>query len=326
MRLIISLLMLASFFSLSTLNAAAQTHEWARAEEIPGLKADQGYVSAAWHEGILHVVTNDRKAIILHAQQIKGQWVAPVSLAHNHSGLVPDLAVCSGKLHMATLPGKFKIYHSQWDGRAWSDAIQIPEMETRSRVQITGMDGILHLVHGGKDSDKKRIWHVANAGWGWGRDESLPDQSARYTAAIAGLDGMLHLVYVGKNANTVWHTTRSRWGAWTQPVQIPGVATGRFVDLAAANRRLFMVFTVDSEKHDGKAAPVAYCEWSDGRWSAPTTLKNYVCYGAPAVAVKPGLPDQIHLFLPSKVGVLHLHTQDKVQVAPMKMKNVQRAQ
>jgi len=326
MRLITVVFSISLLLPALATNVSAQPHEWSRGQEIPGLVAYQGHVSAAWYKNELHVVTNDSDKNIKHARQVNGQWIAPVFLAHNHSGLVPDIAVCGGQLHMATLPGNFKIYHSLWDGRAWRDAEIIPEMETSQRVDITGMDGILHLTHSGKDSKKKRIWHTTNAGWGWGRDDTLPNQTARYTAAMAGLDGTLHMVYVSKNSNTAWHTTRSRWGEWTPPVQIPGVETGRAIDLAAANGRLFMIFTAGTSKYDGKQAPVAYCEWHDGRWSAPTTLKGYVCYGAPAVAAQPGLPEQIHLFLTTPKGVLHLQTVDKAELAPMKKQSVQRAE
>ncbi len=309
--------------SLLALPLNSFAHEWTRAEEIPGLTAYQGVVSAAWHDRVLHVVTNERNKDIKHAQRVNGQWIAPVALAHHKSGLVPDLAVSGGKLHMLELPGNFKIKHAIWDGRAWQPSVEIPDMQTRQRVETTGMDGVLHLTHGGKDSDAKRVYYAANAGWGWGHNMRVPNQTARSTASLAGLDGTLHMVYVSKNSFTVWHTTCTRWGEWTPPVQIPGVETRRFVDIVTANKRLFLVFTVGDAKQ-GDQAPVAWCEWSNGRWSVPTTMEGYVCYGSPSLAVEPGVPQQIHMFLPSRVGVLHLQTTDKTQLAPPRTKRLQR--
>lgn len=300
---------------------SSPAHQWSRAEEIPGLKSFTGSVTAAWHDGVLHVVTNDRSKNVKHVRRVDGKWIAPVSLAHHRSGLVPDLAVCGGTLHMVGNPGSFKIWHSRWDGRAWRDPEVVVAMETRARVEITGLDGVLHLTHGGKNMERKRIFHAANAGWGWGHNYPLPDQTARFTASMAGLNGVLHMVYVSKNSFTAWHTSLTRWGEWTPPVQIPGVETRRYVDLVAAKGRLFMVFTTGTAKN-GRQAPVAFCEWSGGRWSTPEILEGYVCYGFPALAVEPGLPSQIHLLLPSRVGVLHMQTRDKVKLAPVKMKTV----
>lgn len=305
-----------------TLIAMAGEHTWSRPDEIPGFKSNHGIVSAAFHDGVLHVVTSDRDKNIKHVRCIDGQWIAPVSLAFLHSGLVPDIGVSDGTLHMIHLPGHFKLWHSAWDGNTWQEMGQIPAMKTRTRVQLTGMDGVLHLTHGGENLDRKRVFHAANAGWGWGHNYALPDQSGRSPAALVGLDGTLHMVYVSKNSDTVWHTSCTQWGEWTPPAQIPGVETRRSVDMAAANGRLFMAFVVGTKKY-GEQAPVAYCEWSDGQWSTPTTLKDIVCYGAPALAVEPVLPQQVHVLLPSKVGVLHLQTEDKVQLAPLQPKTMQ---
>lgn len=194
-------------------------------------------------------------------------------------------------------------------------------MMTRVRVGLTGMDGVLHLTHGGKDKDRKRIWHAANAGWRWGRNYALPDQYARSTASLAGLKGTLHMVYVSKSTYTAWHTVLTRWGQWTPPVQIPGVETRRFIDLVAVRGRLLMAYVTGTKKY-GAGSPVAFCEWSGNQWSAPAPLEGYVCYGAPELAVQPGVPEQIHLLLPSRVGIIHLQTTDKAQLAPVRMKNV----
>jgi len=216
---------------------------------------------------------------------------------------------------------KFKVWHSTFDGTTWSNPAEIPAMEARNRPRIAAMNGVVHLTHGGMNMDRRRVFHAANAGWGWGHNVALPDQTGRPTAALAGLDGTLHMVYISKNSPTAWHTFRDRWGEWSPPTQIPGINTNRPLDLVAANGRLFCLHTV-GEARLWEQLPLAYCEYADGRWDAPTALEGYVCYGNPAAAVEPGAPQQIHLLLPSRVGILHLQTQDEMKIAPVRMKKM----
>ena len=88
-----------------------------------------------------------------------------------------------------------------------------------------------------------------------------------------------------------------------------------------ANGKLFLVYA-GSQAGEGGQRPVAWCEYADGRWSAPTVIEGYVCYGAPAAAVERGLPDRVHLLLPSRVGVLYLHSLGEAKIAPVKMKTM----
>lgn len=301
--------------------ASGAEHQWSRAEEVPGLRAAYGMIAGCYADGVFHVVTSDDSRNVIHVRKDGGQWVAPVMLAHHRVGFAPDLAYCDGKLHMAG-QNKFKLWHSVLDGGAWSNPDEIPAMEARNRPRITAGDGVLHLTHGGMNIDRRRIFYAAEAGWGWGHDLPLPDQTGRPTSAMAVLGGRLHMVYVSKNSDTAWHTYRDRRGEWSPPTQIPGVETSRPLDLVAANNKLFCVFTVGDVRL-WKQAPVAYCEYVDGNWDAPTTIEGYVCYGNPAAAVEPGLPQQVHLLLPSRVGVMHMWTTDEVKIAPVKMKTMQ---
>ena len=303
--------------------ASAGDHQWSKAEEIPGLKAAYGMIAGAFLNGEFHVVTSDDGENVVHVRRAGGQWAPPVALAHHKAGFSPDLTVCDGVLHMVGRPKSFSIWHSVFDGRAWRDPVTIPAMEARNRVRITAFDGILHLTHGGMNMDRRRIFHAANSGWGWGHNVPLPDQTGRPTSAMAGLDHELHMVYVSKNSETAWHTSCTRWGEWSTPVQIPGITASRPLDLVAANGGLFCVFAV-GDVGLWQQAPVAYCEYKNGRWDTPQTIEGYVCYGNPTAVVEPGLPNQIHLLLPSRVGVMHLQTQDKVELAPVKMKTMKR--
>jgi hypothetical protein len=319
MRLALSALCL---IVLSMLPAAADPLEFSQASEIPGFEAFYGEMDAVWQDGTLHAVTGTRGKDIIHARLVDGQWTAPVHLAHHRSGMSPSLAVCDGVLHMVANPGNFVLAHSIWDGRAWLEPVEIPDLRASRRASLAGFDGVLHLAHGGKNNDSKPIYYAAEAGWGWGHHVRLPDQRSRSNVAMSGLGETLHMVYVAKNSPTLWHTQRERWGEWAPPVQVPGVTTARIPDLVTAFGRLFAFFTT-GDSRIGQQAPVAYSVFEDGLWQPPVAIEGYVCYGNPTAAVEPGLPQKIHVMMPTPQGVLHLHTEGEATIAPLPMKQVQ---
>jgi len=299
----------------------AEPLEWSTAQEIPGLKSYYGEVDVVFFDGSLHVLTADRDHHIIHAQLTDGQWGAPIQLAHHRTRMTPAVTTCDGTMHMVTNPGSFKLAHSVWDGRTWGEAQTIPDMQSGRPVSITAFDGVIHTTHQGKSSDDDRILYAANAGWGWGYSLAVPNQKARSDVALAGLKDSLHMVHVGNQSRALWHSTRDQWGEWSTVVQIPGTETSRIPDLVAANGRLYAFYTVGSAKMNTQAS-VAYSVYQDGQWLPPVTVEGYVSYGRPVVAMEPGLPARLHLLLPTKQGVLHMHTEGEATLAPMPVKTM----
>jgi len=317
MRSVLALMLAMIMTSL----AGAAPLEWSTAEEIPEVKSYYGEIEAAFFDGSLHVLTVNRDHRIFHAQWTDGQWAAPVQLAHHRARMVPAVVACNGTMHMVTNPGSFKLNHIVWDGRAWGPAQGIPDMLSGRPVSITAFGGVIHTAHKGKSSDDKRILYSANAGWGWGHSVAVPNQKARSNVALAGMKDTLHMVHVGTQGGSLWHSSRDQWGEWSTVVQVPGVETGRIPDLVEANGRLYAFYTVGTPKMNTQAT-VAYSVFEDGQWLPPVTIEGYVTYGRPVVTKESNLPLRIHLLLPTKQGVLHMHTEGEVTLAPMPVKTM----
>lgn len=303
-------------------NAAQAQLPWNRGQEIPGLDSNAGTVGAAWQDGILHVVALTSHDGLLHTRLENGSWVPPTKAVCTDCGMTPALASDGATLHLICEATGRNIQHAVWDGRAWSNGVKLPDVGTNKALGMAAADGVVHLVHCGRNSDAKRLYYVSNAGWGWSGNQEIADQNSTVSPGLAVLDGELHAVHSAASSKTLWHSSRNRWGTWSPKVQVPGAVSSRRPSLVTANGKLYLFFA-QGEVRMGEQAPVAYCVLEDGSWSAPVVIEGYVVYGEPVATVQPGLPEQIHLLLPAPAAVQHLATNLEVKLAPMKLQQRQ---
>ncbi len=292
---------------------------WTSEGVIPGLQVRYGALGAAWHEDALHIVSLTRDNT-QHSWWQDGQWTGPTTAAGLHCGLVPVIASDGQTLHLLTEMSGKKIGYSRWDGRAWSNTEPIDGLGTNKALEMAIGDGTIHLVHCGKNSDAKRLWHASQSGWGWSSGDQIPDQNTHIAPGLAVWEGALHQVHVGSSSKTLWHSFKTPWGEWSPRVQVPGAMSSRRPTLVVANKRLYLFFT-QGDLSMNQQAPVAYCVYEDGQWTAPEVIEGYVSYGKVQVAVQKGLlPEQFHLLLPlGNGGVLHLRSELELKMAPLKV-------
>ena len=298
---------------------------WTNAGTVPGLQVRQGGMGAAFHQGVLHIVSlGEDQTLPEHTRYENGVWTPPTRLLNVRCNLVPALASDGKGLHLVTEISGQHLAHHVWDGTAWSEAEELPDMKTGKAPAMTVADGRVHVIHCGKNSDAKRLYYTGHGGWGWIHNTRIPDQNSHTSPGMAVLDGRLYQVHTGHRTRSLWYSSKAPGEEWTVAQQIPGTHTFRKPDLVEVSGKLY-VFYSEGEARGRQQAPVSYCVFADGRWSPPETVPGFVVYGDVQAVVEPSLPDQIHLLLVNQDGhVNHLHTAFETRMAPLKMKTMQR--
>ena len=319
------------FFSLAVMmillpgTVLSEPIEWTNAGTVPGLQVRYGGLGATFHKGVLHIVSIGSDANLPdHTRCENGVWTAPTRLLNVRCNLVPTLASDGRTMHLLSEISGRKLAHHVWADGIWSDAENLPDMETGKAPAMTAADGRVHVIHCGKNSDAKRLFYTGNGGWGWIHNTRITDQNSHTAPGMAVLEGRLYQVHTGHRTKSLWYSSKAPGEDWTTVQQIPGTHTFRKPDLIEAGGKLY-VFYSEGEARGNEQAPVSYCVFADGRWSPPEPVPGWVVYGDIQAVVEPGLPDQIHLLLVTQDGhVNHLHTSFETKMAPLKMKTMQR--
>ncbi len=120
-------------------------------------------------------------------------------------GLTPDL------IFKGSNNGDQHLYHTQFDGAAWSAAAQQATFLTTLDPAAVRVNAAVHAIHTGTDSQLYDGLVGGAAVTITGATSSLSP------AAVTGLDSTLHVVFVGTNTNLYYASRASGAGAYSAP-------------------------------------------------------------------------------------------------------------